>query len=209
MTTKRKGYMTLAEHHAQLKAEGKWDEYVARRAQQEAERQKLHDAMENAEAPLVAALRSAGVEVQSVWDFVSRQASYSTAIPILFEHLRRDYPDEIREGILRALATPEALSHWDELVEIFEHNTLGLPPERRYVAAVALNGAADDSVIEDVLRLISDQTLGLDRLPLLLTLQRSTNSKAKMLLLELRDDPALGKEVKRLRRLERKQRSVR
>lgn len=197
MMSRRK---TAAELMAELNSD---PEYLARKQAQEEARQKVRDVMAMAEAPLVVALRSAGVDVQSVWDLVSRQ-TYPAAIPILFEHVRRDYPDAIREGILRALATPETLSRWDELVEFFENNALGLLPEQRYVAAVALNGAADDTVIEDVIRLVRNPRFGFDRAPLLFALQRSTNPKAKMLLLELRNDPVLGKEVKKMRRLNRK-----
>lgn len=200
MTTGKK---TVAELMAELNSD---PEYLARKKAQDEARDKLRDELARAQEPLVAALGSAGVDVQTVWDLLNQKTLPVAAIPVLLEHVKkRNYPDEIREGMLRALATPRARSHWDELVGFFEHNTLSLPPERRYVAALALHGAADDSVIEDVIRLVSDNTLGPDRAPLLLTLQRSTNPKAKMLLLNLRDDPGLGKEVKRLRRLKRNQ----
>lgn len=161
--------------------------------------------MAAAEVPLVEALLSAGISAHSVWDLVHSQSSYSAAIPILFEHVRRKYPDRILEGILRALATPDAKARWGELVDFFEHNSLSLPPELRYLTAVALDGAADDSVIDDIIRLASNSRYGFDRAPLLFTLKRSANPKAKMLLHELRGDPMLGKELKKMRRLGRLQ----
>jgi hypothetical protein len=198
----KKDRKTVAELMAELNSD---PEYLVRKNAQEEARDRLRDEMAKAEASLVAALCSAGVDVQSVWDLLNQKVLPAAAIPVLLEHVKeRKYPDTIREGMLRALATPEARGHWDELVGFFEHNSLTLPPERRYLAALALHGAADDSVIEDVIRLARNSALGLNRAPLLLTLQRSKNPKAKMLLLNLRDDPDLGKEVKRLRRLERK-----
>jgi hypothetical protein len=88
-------------------------------------------------------------------------------------------------------------------VDIFERNTVNLSPSIRYLAALALSGAADDDVLDDVIRLISDTRLGFDRAPLLLALVKSKSSKAKMTLLELRSDPDLGKEVKKMRRIAR------
>jgi len=197
--------MTLAEHHAQMKADGKWDEYVARRTQQDVARQKLRDKMAIAEAPLVAALKAAGANVNSAWDLIDSQEVFPDGVILtLLEHVKKPtYPDEVREGILRALAALGARDYWNELIEFFEANSLSLPPDRRYVAALALAGAADDSVIDDVMRLASDSSLGNDRAPLLLPLLRSKDPRAKMLLLMLRDDPVIGKEIKMIRRLER------
>jgi hypothetical protein len=205
MTTKRKGYMTLAEHDAQMKTEGKWDEYVARRAQQDEARQKQRDKMAIAEAPLVAALKSAGANVNSAWELVdSREIFPGGVILTLLEHVKKPtYPNEIREGMLRALAALGARDHWSELVEFFEANSLSLPSDLRYVAALTLAGSADDSVIDDVMRLVSDSSFGNDRAPLLLPLLRSKDPRAKMLLLKLRDDPGIGKEIKMVRRLAR------
>jgi hypothetical protein len=58
MATKRKGYMTLAEHHARLKAEDKWDEYVARKKAQDEEFQRREQEYARAEAPVGQECRS-------------------------------------------------------------------------------------------------------------------------------------------------------
>jgi len=197
MTTRRK---TAAELMADLSTDA---DYLAQRQAQEEVRQKLLAQRAKEAAPVAAALRAAGVEVQSIWDLSDGGKSDSRAIPVLFEQLKKDYPDHVREGIVQALATPYARKRWGELVDIFEHNTANLSPAIRYVAAVALSGAADDTVLDDVIRLINDKRLGFDRAPLLLALIGSKSSKAKMTLLELRSDPDLGKEIKKMRRLER------
>lgn len=195
--------MTLAEFHSKLKEEGKWDDYVLMQQTQEKAHQKLLEDQRKEAAPVVASLRNKGIAVDSIWDLSEGGKSFAQATPILLEHLKREYPDHVREAILRALATPDARSHWNELVDIFENNTIGLPPSIRYVAALALSGAADDAVLDDVVRLISEKRLGIDRAPLLLVFIRSKSPKAKMMLLELRDDPDLGPEIKKMRRLER------
>ncbi|AGI08313.1 hypothetical protein QT562_09260 [Xanthomonas citri pv. citri] len=207
MKKDKSGWMTLDEHHAQLKAEGKWDDYLAMRAAKEEARQKAVEKYAEQCAPVVAALRQAGVDVNSIGELGKDGKSYPEAVPVLLEHLGYSYSDDVREGILRELATPHARKYWDQLVEIFEKNTLSLAPEIRYVAALALSGAADDTVLDDVIRLLGDKSLGLDRAPLLIALIRSKSPKAKMKLLELRDDPDLGKQIKIFRRLERHQKA--
>jgi hypothetical protein len=66
MTRKRKEYLTLAEHDAQLKAQGKWDEYVfgANARDEEIARRSRECAL--AEVPLVQELHAAGADVTSV-----------------------------------------------------------------------------------------------------------------------------------------------
>ena len=178
--------------------------YRERVAANEAVRNRHWAALGLAERPIVEALNAVGVDVPSVFHLADAKKLIPAAIPVLFEHLRHDYPDQIREIMLRILGRPQLMPRWHELVEIFEHNTLNLSPDIRYVAAVALMEAGDDTVIDDVIRLVKDQSLGDDRAPLLLSLHRSKNPRAKMTLMELRDDPTLGKEVKRMRRLARR-----
>lgn len=193
---------TAAELLAELQSDSA---FLARRLASEKDRKDLESELSKAEEPLIFALQKVGVDVKSVWDLIDRQGGCNQVVDVLLQHVKLDYPDRIREGILRALATPDAIGHWDELMIFFEHNSLSLPPELRYLTAVALNGAANDSVIDDVIRLVSDVRYGFDRMPLLYALQRSENAKAKMALHALRKDPFVGKEVKRLRRQKRLQ----
>lgn len=182
-------------------------DFLAREQEKKKAKKELEAELAAAESDLVSELQLAGLDVQSVWDLVNRGDGYESAIDILFKHVRRNYPDRIREGILRALAVPEAKKYWDDLLDFYEHNSLQLSNELRYLSSVVLSGAADDDVIEDVMRLVRDRTRGFDRAPLLFVLQRSCNSEAKMLLHELRGDPVLGKEIKRMRRHKRLQKS--
>lgn len=193
---------TAAELMAELQSDSA---FLARRLASEKERKDLESELSKAEEPLIFALQKVGVDVQSVWNLIGRQEGCNQVIDVLIQHVKLNYPDRVREGILRALATPDAIGHWGELMTFFERNSLSLSPELRYLTAVALNGAANDSVIDDVIRLVNDVRYGFDRMPLLYALQRSENAKAKMALHALRKDPFVGKEVKRLRRQKRLQ----
>ncbi|QOY21654.1 hypothetical protein FYK61_09605 [Xanthomonas citri] len=196
---------TAAELMAEL---NKDEEYLALSRAKELAHQKAIKEYAEQCAPVVAALRQAGIDVNSIGELGEDGKSYPEAVPVLLEHLAYSYSDDVREGMLRELATPHARKYWGQLVEIFEKNTLSLAPDIRYVAALALSGAADDTVLDDVIRLLGDKSLGMDRAPLLLALIRSKSSKAKMTLLELRDDPDLGKQIKTFRRLERHQKAI-
>lgn len=178
-------------------------DHLARMKAKEDERQKLLAEREREAEPVAAALREAGIDVSSIWELSGDGLSFPHAVPVLLEQLKRDYPDHVRESILRALATPDARHYWDELVALFEHNTAKLPPSIRYLAALALGASADEKVLDDVIRLVNRKELGFDRAPLLLALVGSKSPKAKMTLLELRADPDLGKEIKKMRRLGR------
>jgi hypothetical protein len=157
-----------------------------------------------AEVPIVAALRAIGLDVSSVWDLVNTADPYPEAVPVLFDHLHKPYPERVVEGIIRALAVPESQSRWDELLQFFEAASSKEVGGLRWVAGCALDAAADDSVIDEVIRLVRDPRYGFDRAALFPSLARSNDARAKMLLHELRDDPVLGKEVKKLRRMRRK-----
>ena len=104
MATKRRGSMTLAEHDALLKAEGRYDAMQALHRQQEEMCRKRGTSGRGRKCPLVEALAQCGCVVKSVWDLVSSKAPYPAAIPVLLEHLSKPYPDRVREGIARALA---------------------------------------------------------------------------------------------------------
>lgn len=194
----KKTWKTAEEYLAE-KAADKSHIEMWRAKDEELKRRK--DELTEAEAPLVEALRSAGQPVSSVWDLVNTASAYPAAIPVLFEHLHRPYPERIAEGILRALAVPESRSRWKELRAVFEASPAQKNGGLRWAAACALGSAADDGVVAEVMQIVRDPIYGFDRAPLLPVLARSSDPQAKMLLHELRADPVLGKEVKKMRRI--------
>lgn len=192
--------ITAAELMARLNAD---PSYVAARAEREEAHRQREAKLAEAERPLVAALQSLGLPVDSVWELVSTSSPYREAIPVLFEHLGRKYPPRIREGIARALAVAESRPRWSELVRAYEKER---EPSVRDGLAVAIATVADDAVIEDVLGLASDVKQGPSRVLLLCALERSANPQARRALEKLASDPELTREVRVvLRRLKRRQ----
>jgi HEAT repeat protein len=192
---KRRG-LTLAEHDAQLKAEGRYDEVMAqqRRVDEEIEREEAE--LRETEAPLVVELRTAGFDVRSAWDLVNTAKPYPDALPILVAHLGRPYPDRVREGIARALAVSDARFAWDKLVRLYRNE----PPDTdaKDGLAVALSAISTSAELDDLLALVRDAQHGGSRILLIGGISRQRSEKARKALADLADDPVVGIEVRRL-----------
>ena len=131
---KKRGPVTAAELMKQLESDPNW---VRQRDEREATRQQAERMLAANEEPLVADLRSAGLNVESVYDLVNSANKYDAAIAILADHLKRKYHKRIREGIIRALSLPAAREEVGQsLIEMFS-----LEPDEhmRFVIANALS----------------------------------------------------------------------
>src|SRR5688572_11055188 len=109
--------LTAREILDRLHADPAW---VAAQAEREADRFKLKQVLQKAQEPVIEDLAKVGFLVNSVWELVNRPNDYSNAIPILIDHLKVKYPVQIKEGIARALAVPDARPYWDILVAAFK-----------------------------------------------------------------------------------------
>lgn len=189
----RREPITASELTRRLEADPEW---VARRA----ERDRLHEertaALRENEAPLIGALKDAGIDVGSAWLLSSRHPDYRSAIPILLDHLDREYHDRIREGIARSLGWPEARQlAWDKILVALQR--LRSRPESGFrdglVAAVA--GMARSADLSKLIELVDDPALGQSRLLLIPKLSRTGRPEALAILERLKDDPDLYKEI--------------
>lgn len=184
---------TAADLLAELEGDA---DFVARRDARERDRRARERELRAAEAPLLAALRDAGCEVDSVWDLVNTAAPYPRAVPILLEHLGRDHPDRVREGIGRALAVPEARPYWEALLGLYDREPAGT--DAKVGLAAALGATADDEVLPDLMARAEDDRHGDSRLLLLGALERSGDPRARMALERLAEDPGLAPEARRI-----------
>ena len=167
-------------------------EYVAAFAREDEELDWREAEYVAAEAPLVAELRAAGLQVESAWDLVNTRASYPEAVPILLAHLPRPYPAAVREGIARALAVPDATYAWSTLVRQYR----GERDKRvKDGLAVAVAGATNSESMGALISLVRDTSLGPSRLLLLWPLERSTDPQARRALMDLGTDPDLTLEI--------------
>ncbi len=188
MTRSRKG-VTAAEFKAELERDPIW---VEQRRQREEAFKRLEEEYARAEAPLVRELRAAGLTVGSAWDLVNTTSAYRQALPILLDHLHREYPDAIREGIARALAVPEAKFAWPVLVKLYREEQ---GPRTKDGLAVAICNIADDTVIGELIALVRDNRNGESKVLLLRALERSRDPRAHKALMELGTNADLKNET--------------
>jgi len=127
---------------------------------------------------------------------VNTVAPYPDALPILLKHLRRPYPDRVREGIARALAVRDAKFGWDELTALYIAEPEGTNAKRGL--AVALAAVSHKAVLDDVIALAHDRRHGTSRLHFLRALRRSRDPRARQAFEDLESDPQLQSEVRRL-----------
>jgi HEAT repeat protein len=170
-------------------------EYQARRRVFEARLAAERAILAAAEAPLVAELKAAGFAVESVWDLVNTDESYTAALPILLDHLQRDYPDKVREGIARAMAVRESKFAWQTLIRLFRAQFDPNPNGVKGALAVALSEAADDEGMADLIELFKEPRHGESRIFFVTTLKRSKLANARAALEAGRQDPQLVKEI--------------
>lgn len=90
---------------AELRSNPEW-----RQRELERERQilDLRERLQLEEQPILQDLLRVGILADSIYELVNTDESYPEAIPVLLQHLRRQYDHRIREGIVRALTVREA-----------------------------------------------------------------------------------------------------
>ena len=112
--------------------------FLERRRKQEEERFRRSEDYARAEAPLRNALHAAGSQVSSVWDLVNTSSPYPELVPLLLDHIDRPYSDEVREGIVRALAVREARVGWNKLVRLYLSEPPGRVPDVKWEAQMTV-----------------------------------------------------------------------
>jgi len=148
-----------------------------------------------AEEPLVQALNVTGLDINSVWDLVNARERYDAALPVLAEHLQRDYPPEIQEGIARSMAVLQALPWREDFIRLIRSR----PPMaegkrdgfRDGLALAIANTTTLDNVWETI-DLLRDPSLGTSRILILTVFGKIKDPEVREALLELRErDPEL------------------
>ena len=122
-------------------------EWLAHQAEADRSRQAWARVIGEDEARLVEALRQAGLKVDSIWDLFNRKEpwrtdeglpSYEHVLPLLEEHLARDYTIETKDGIVRALIGERGRGVYEALVKEFRRSGTHAAGEQRIKAEVTL-----------------------------------------------------------------------
>jgi hypothetical protein len=133
----KKRWITAEELVRQLESDPEW---LAQRAARDARHAARAKRLAADEASLVAELRSVGVPVTSVGEFVGKQIAPMAAIPVLLRHLDVEHMPVIREMIIRALGVPGARQMaFDRLCRAYCEER---DPSIQWLIANALSGMA-------------------------------------------------------------------
>lgn len=185
---------TAAEILAELNAD---PGFVARQREQEESSSRMAAELSREAAPVIAALRGVGIDIESLRDLSASALAHPMTIPILLNHLQRPYSPRLREGIARALAVPDAITIWDSLLRVFEDEANTSVIDVKWAIGCAIASAATDAVIGDLIRLLHDRRHGAHRLAFISALARSADPRARQAMMETATDPDLALELER------------
>lgn len=182
--------MSATEFMAQLEKD---KEYQGTKAAFDAELQERASVLQAAERPIVANLRNAGVQVDSVWDLVNTAEPYPAALPVLIGHLERGgYPDRVMESLGRALAVKPAVAFWDRLKALY---LAPRSPAEEDGTAVALAACATDAQLDDLIGFLSVEERGQSRIYFVRPILNVGGARGREVVEALRTHPVFGEEA--------------
>ncbi|HEY5248545.1 MAG TPA: hypothetical protein VIJ15_08875 [Dermatophilaceae bacterium] len=161
----------------------------------EAEREARAQVLRRAEPPIVAGLRSAGVQVDSVRDLANTSEPYPAALPVLIEHLERGgYPDRVMKSLGRALAV-RPVAYWERLKALY---LAPRNPGEEGGEAVALAACATEAQLDDLIGFLSLSERGKSRIYFIRPILNVGGQRGREIVESLRSDPTFGKEARAL-----------
>lgn len=145
--------------------------------------------------PILNELADAGVRLASVASRIRSEDDFTIAAPIMLRHLHLDYPEPIREALVRSLATPQAIQFRADFIDLFVR-LKGASLNFRYALCLAVANTTQAKNIEDTLTLLNDPSLGEARVALLTAVKRFRKRPEVVEALALAvKDPQLSREV--------------
>jgi hypothetical protein len=161
-------------------------EYVARVGQRKQQQRANVENYSRIAGPILNDLGAMGYRVNTIGELVQGKTEYRSAIPILLRWLPRISDPRVKEDIVRTLSVPWAKpAAAPVLMEEFRKaDNAGL----RWAIANGLAVIADDSVFEDLVRLVQDKGFGKAREMLALALGNMHDPRAVAVLMGLVED---------------------
>lgn len=187
--TKIKGPMTAAEVMEMLNNDA---DYKRRIAENDARLEKIWDERRKEQEHIIAELKDVGIHAASVWDMEPNPSG----IPILLKHLKKSYSDHLEESIARALNMPEAMAHWDYLLDLFENGSEERAGRQTGLACTLSEFARKTKRYDDAMRILRKEELGDDRIFFLEVLALSRDLEIRARLKEFSEHPTLGEQAR-------------
>ncbi|WP_353953198.1 hypothetical protein V6K52_07150 [Knoellia sp. S7-12] len=135
--------------------------YRERQAALEAEDEQQKARLAKAEKPLLADLAAIGIRTDSAWNLYQDPGSLPEAIPVLLDHLEREYPDKVLEGIANALDDRSARDSWHQIKTIYLSTVKATVRDR---LAAVMAGIAVRAHYDDLLWFLTQESLGETRI---------------------------------------------
>lgn len=182
---------------AELMAELQRDPaFVARRTQQEDDRQRSIDRYRTAARGVLADLAAVGFDVEAVGDLRRLGREYAKAVPILARWLPRLEDTAVKEDVVRTLSVPWATDVAPLLVSEFKQvedlTGMGL----RWAIGNALDVLASDDIADDLIELATNRQYGKAREMVTVALGKLKHPRVTDVLLDLlADDEVVGQAV--------------
>jgi hypothetical protein len=177
-------------------------EYQARIQALDLERERRWAIWRKDAEPVGADLRKAGLDVTSPWDLLTYSKEYPEAIPILLDHLNRDYLDRTREGIVRALSVKFAYESWPFLIEHYKRARHGISSDGIVLGvkdalanALAIHMSKEN--IDSIIDLLLDRRHGKSRAFLLMAIRTRFSKRLAEVVDRLGEDPEINHEILR------------
>jgi HEAT repeat protein len=155
-------------------------------------------------APVLAALRAQGFEIETVADLFNRKLNYQEAIPTLLDWLQRVANPDVKEDIVRALSVKWAKDTAAPklLVTEFERAEDPTGAGLRWAIGNALEVLANDDIADGMIRLATDRRYGKAREMVVVGLGKLKNPRVTDVLLNLlSDEEVVGHAVMALGKL--------
>lgn len=192
---KKKTWKTAAELMAELNAD---KDYVALMREKNAQHSAAVDRNRRAAEPVIRDLASHGFIVDNVGELLKRIGSspldvtnlpfgkYPDAVPILVNWLPRIENEDVKMGIVQALAVPWAGAAVPALIAEFKRREAseGL----RWAIGNALLEATDDSNLDDLVEIATDASYGLARQIVVVALGKQSDLRVVDVLISLLAD---------------------
>lgn len=137
---------------------------------------------------LIDELKSVGVYVESVWDLVVKKDSYFDAVPVLIKHLKKDYHEKTKEGIVRALSVKESIGKANNILIVEYHRTPKEKTALRWAIGNTIYTTITEDDVESILPIVLDKTNGISRQMFVAALGKVKSEKAEDVLVDLLDD---------------------
>jgi len=133
-------------------------DYLRRQQEREAARLEHTAILIKASQPVINDLKRAGIELKNFGSQFGSRDDEVRALPILRQHLDRDYPNEVLQAIVQKLGIRQALPYRNDFITLFRDLSADL--QLRYALGFAIAATTTRQNLSEAIELLRDRSLG-------------------------------------------------